>query len=62
MYPCDDDQHVQLSCYFCGRALHVHEGQHFCPPCTAWTLTNPPVPAGALDGEPQGSFDHHLAR
>jgi hypothetical protein len=58
MYPYGNDHHVQPRCYFCGRALHVHEGEHFCPRCTAWTLTNPPIQVGALDGEPWGPLDH----
>jgi hypothetical protein len=56
----DSDHHVRPPCYFCGRALHVHEGEHYCPRCTAWTLTNPPAWVGALDGEPWGPLDDFI--
>jgi hypothetical protein len=57
MHCCDIDRHVRPRCYFCGRALHVHQGEHYCPRCTAWTLTNPPARAGARDGEPWEPLD-----
>jgi CheY-like chemotaxis protein len=57
MHPHDHDHPFRPRCHFCGRALHVHEGEPCCPRCTAWTLTNPPARAGALDGEPWGPLD-----
>jgi hypothetical protein len=60
MHSCDNHHHLRPRCYFCGRALHVHQGEHFCPLCTAWTLTNPPARASALDGEAREPLDDVL--
>jgi DNA-binding NtrC family response regulator len=56
MHPYDNDRHGQPRCQFRGRALHVHQGEHFCPRGTPGARSESHSPGAGAEQEQRTVF------